>query len=258
MHVRRRLLLVIIIAVFAAGIFVGRVFPFKPVEPETLNVDHETLNAAFGTASSSLIPSHNPGTLRVLVSHVIDGDTVAFSSGERVRLIGIDAPERGACFFEQSKQALEALVLGKEVSAARDQSERDRYGRLLYYLFRGDVLVNLAMVEKGAARAYRYPPDTSYAAMLSEAEKAARTQNLGLWSSCTKDISVDQRSYQRLSASTDCQIKGNISSSGEKIYHLSGCGSYEKTRIDEEAGERWFCNENEAQTAGWRKAGNCP
>ena len=54
-----------------------------------------------------------------------------------------------------------------------------------------------------------------------------------------------------------CEIKGNISSSKEKIYHLPGCGSYEKTVIDKSAGERWFCSEQEAVDAGWRKAGNC-
>lgn len=55
-----------------------------------------------------------------------------------------------------------------------------------------------------------------------------------------------------------CIIKGNISSSNEKIYHLPGCSSYDKTVIDESAGERWFCSEQEATVAGWRKAGNCP
>ncbi len=57
--------------------------------------------------------------------------------------------------------------------------------------------------------------------------------------------------------SGSCEIKGNISSSDEKIYHLPGCGSYDKTVIDESAGERWFCSEQEARDAGWRKAQNC-
>lgn len=59
------------------------------------------------------------------------------------------------------------------------------------------------------------------------------------------------------SVSDSCEIKGNISSTNEKIYHLLGCGSYEKTVIDESAGERWFCSEQDAVAAGWRKAGNC-
>ncbi|MDD2890856.1 MAG: hypothetical protein PHE49_09515 [bacterium] len=56
----------------------------------------------------------------------------------------------------------------------------------------------------------------------------------------------------------NCDIKGNISSSGEKIYHLPGCASYSRTVINESAGERWFCSESEAKNAGWRKAENCP
>ena len=53
-------------------------------------------------------------------------------------------------------------------------------------------------------------------------------------------------------ASGKCRIKGNISGSG-KIYHLPGTAAYEKTKIDEAKGERWFCTEDEARAAGWRK-----
>ena len=59
-------------------------------------------------------------------------------------------------------------------------------------------------------------------------------------------------------APTDCVIKGNINWEGEKIYHLPGCASYDRTKIDESRGERWFCSEEEAVAAGWRKAKNCP
>lgn len=59
-------------------------------------------------------------------------------------------------------------------------------------------------------------------------------------------------------SSTACTIKGNVSSSGEKIYHIEGCGSYNVTKINEARGERWFCTEEEAITIGWRKAKNCP
>lgn len=52
-------------------------------------------------------------------------------------------------------------------------------------------------------------------------------------------------------------IKGNISSSGEKIYHTNDCLSYSKTVIDKKNGERWFKSEDEAVQAGWRKANNC-
>ena len=60
------------------------------------------------------------------------------------------------------------------------------------------------------------------------------------------------------SSSTDCHIKGNISyRTGEKIYHVPGCDNYEDTVITRSKGERWFCSEGEARSAGWRKARNC-
>ena len=73
------------------------------------------------------------------------------------------------------------------------------------------------------------------------------------------DVSESESSSEpeEETVSDSCKIKGNISSSDEKIYHLPGCGSYEKTVIDESAGEQWFCSEQEAVAAGWRKAGNC-
>lgn len=63
--------------------------------------------------------------------------------------------------------------------------------------------------------------------------------------------------YYVSSNSQKCNIKGNISDSGDKIYHLPDCASYDKTSIDESKGEKMFCSEREATDAGWRKAKNC-
>jgi hypothetical protein len=56
------------------------------------------------------------------------------------------------------------------------------------------------------------------------------------------------------SSSEGCRIKGNISLSGERIYHVPGGEWYDETRIDRSKGERWFCSEDEARAAGWRRA----
>jgi tetratricopeptide (TPR) repeat protein len=58
--------------------------------------------------------------------------------------------------------------------------------------------------------------------------------------------------------STTARIKGNVNAAHQKIYHLARCPDYDKTVIDERAGERWFTTEAEARTAGWKKAPNCP
>jgi micrococcal nuclease len=69
-------------------------------------------------------------------------------------------------------------------------------------------------------------------------------------------VSVQPTAANTTVSNGDCKIKGNISTSG-KIYHLPGCGSYEKTGINLSQGEKWFCTEEEAVSAGWRKAKNC-
>jgi|SRR3989338_4535779 len=60
-------------------------------------------------------------------------------------------------------------------------------------------------------------------------------------------------------ARENCIIKGNVGfNTKEKIYHLPNCPYYLSTKIDKRYGERWFCTEEEALSAGWRKAYNCP
>ena len=101
-----------------------------------------------------------------------------------------------------------------------------------------------------------------YQDQFRQAEQEARAGNKGFWKGCTvkptnKIVVPTTAQSSSQQTSGNCLIKGNISSSGEKIYHLPGCGSYAKTGIDTGAGERWFCSETEAVQAGWRKAKNC-
>ncbi len=64
----------------------------------------------------------------------------------------------------------------------------------------------------------------------------------------------DSRHKRLLKRSEKCTIKGNINAKGERIYHMPGQQAYGVTRINPDAGERWFCSEAEAKAAGWRKA----
>lgn len=121
------------------------------------------------------------------VLRVVDGDTIELSGGEKVRYIGIDTPETGnggECFFEEAKKKNEELVLGKTVRLEKDVSERDRYGRLLRYVYVGDLFINKIMVEAGYAKVSTYPPDVKYQETFIEAERYARESNLGLWEKC--------------------------------------------------------------------------
>lgn len=132
----------------------------------------------------------------------------------------------------------------------KDISETDKYGRLLRYIYVDNLWINEYLVSQGFAFASSYPPDIRYQERLLAAQKEAQENKRGLWGSCPQK--------QENSTVGECQIKGNISSSGEKIYHLPSCPYYDKTVISEEKGERWFCSGEEAQAAGWRVAQNCP
>lgn len=121
------------------------------------------------------------------VVEVIDGDTIVLENGEKVRYIGIDTSElnteRGdpECFALEAKKANERLVLGKKVKLEKDVSERDKYGRLLRYVYVDDIFVNEYLVKQGYARAVSFPPDIKYQEKLLQAERQAREKNKGLW-----------------------------------------------------------------------------
>ena len=126
--------------------------------------------------------SSPPATARVI--QVIDGDTIIIDGDYRVRYIGIDAPEiypETEAFGIEAWQANRRLVEGKEVRLETDVSETDKYGRLLRYVYVGDVLVNAELVKQGLARAKAYPPDTKYQDHLEEMEAEARGAGRGMW-----------------------------------------------------------------------------
>jgi endonuclease YncB( thermonuclease family) len=121
-----------------------------------------------------------------LVSEVIDGDTFKLNTGEIIRLIGIDTPERNRPYFGQAKNYLKNIIEGKKVLLEKDISEYDKYNRLLRYIWLplGDedyLFVNLEIVFSGLAYAWTYPPDVRYAHELQEAQEEARQENRGLW-----------------------------------------------------------------------------
>ncbi len=115
-----------------------------------------------------------------IVDYVIDGDTIV-AGEKRVRLLGINTPEEGEYFYNESTVALMAMIEDKAVIMEKDETDKDRYGRLLRYIFLEDFFINLELVYRGFANVYTYPPDTAYNEVLLQAEEHAREKKIGLW-----------------------------------------------------------------------------
>ena len=127
------------------------------------------------------------GGYTVLVIRVIDGDTIEIQGGERVRYIGIDAPETVhpskpvEHFGKEATEKNRELVEGKRVRLEKDVEDRDEYGRLLRYVWRDNMMVNAELVRLGYAYSYSLPPNIKYQELFLQLEKKAREQGLGLW-----------------------------------------------------------------------------
>ena len=115
------------------------------------------------------------------VAAVVDGDTFRLNDDERVRLLGIDTPERGDTLYREATEALASLVLERDVALEFGRRRRDSYKRLLAHVWIGDTLVNEWMLRRGLARLYMWPPDTLYFGRLLAAQSEARRAGRGVW-----------------------------------------------------------------------------
>jgi micrococcal nuclease len=124
------------------------------------------------------------------VARVIDGDTIQIQGGEKVRYIGMDTPEtvdpeKPVQFYgQEASEENRKLVEGKTVHLEKDASERDKYGRLLRYVYVGNDFINLELVRDGYARVETIAPDTKYKDMFMRAQQEAEQSKIGLWSAC--------------------------------------------------------------------------
>ncbi len=210
------------------------------------------------------------------VVRVIDGDTIKIESktqGETitVRLLGIDAPERGECYYKESKDFLKQLVEGKAIYLEKDKTAKDRYGRLLRYVLlksqnpeKDTIIVNNSLAYEGMIFNYKSPKDTKYRDLIARSTSSARKAGRGIWSACpelvaskTKDA-ARHRENDSKPEDPSCTIKGNISEKGYgKLYFYPGCPNYSRIKIDQSKGEAYFCTESEAQKAGFQKSTSC-
>lgn len=234
-----------------------------------------TLLTASGITGYKLVKTKNYGAIQDnlhKVVRVIDGDTFEIEGTKKnetvtVRILNISAPDKGECYYNESKKALKNLINNQEIELRKDVSGEDNYQRLLRHVILpsqtekdDNTLVSQYMVEKGYAQALPVYPDVLYKTYLARFKTLAKKENLGVWGNCKK-LPKDFQSEETSDAqptNKNCLIKGNVSETGAgKVYFLPECPSYSQVKIDLEQGEAYFCSEEEAQSAGFTKSKSC-
>jgi len=218
-------------------------------------------------------------TLVGQVMTVVDGDTIQVRLGDRtenVRYIGVNAPELHHSTKNEEpggREASEAnrrLVDGQTVRLELDMQERDRYGRLLAYVYLGDMMVNAEMVAQGYAQVMTIPPNVRHQDLFLKLQREARLLQIGLWRG-TGPPPPERRASAPLASSLaqtvesrpgvfpqdswTCPlshpIKGNFTPhSGERcIYHTPGGEFYSRTKP-----ERCYVTGEDAVKDGCRRS----
>lgn len=186
---------------------------------------------------------------RNIVVSVPDGDSLQLKDGRRIRLLGIDAPEKGRCMADEARAKLVELAQGRHVRLKNIAT--DSYGRMLATVIVEDWkylglrpgleagILQHALLASGLAR-NRSSVSNPYNQVLKDAGEAAKAAKLGIWSdTCRGQTPVSE----------DCTIKGNTRA-GEKYYYLPTCKQYDQVLVDRAFGDTWFCSEDEAKKRG--------
>lgn len=240
-------------------------------------IDASTLFAATRTN----IPAAPSSEIIAGRATVIDGDTIEIH-GKRIRFDGIDAPESAQFCTDQngksvrcgsrSAGALASYLVESQPTHCRIVGT-DQYDRLIGTCKRQDGRdISEWLVRNGHALDWPRHSGGRYQAY----QQAAKDDRIGLWAgsfdepwiwrkqqaepelTVSKDVPRSDPASQPLglirSVGGDCRIKGNISADGERIYHVPGQKYYDRTTINRMSGERWFCSERDARSAGWRRS----
>ncbi|MFC6038117.1 thermonuclease family protein [Paenisporosarcina macmurdoensis] len=221
----------------------------------------EDLNQPTSTGGSE-------GLTEVELVHVIDGDTIKVKYNgktETIRYLLVDTPEvrhqtlGNQPFGDEASIRNQQLLEDASVSLEFDVGERyDDYGRLLAYVYADGQSVQQVLLQEGLARvAYVFPPNTRHLDSFEEDEANARQADLNIWQ---YEKYVTNRGFDKTQVNEvttpeskendKCFIKGNINRENKKIYHIPSGKYYEQTNP-----EKWFCTEQQAVDAGFKKSG---
>ena len=116
-----------------------------------------------------------------IVSKVIDGDTIQLENGLKVRLLGINTPEKNMIYYEEAKEFLKKKIENRTIEIETNPENKiDKYDRVLAYVFLDGKFINKEILENGLGNLYYYEKDKHYSE-LKNAKNYAQTNNLGIW-----------------------------------------------------------------------------
>ena len=155
------------------------------------------------------------------VTYIVDGDTIEIETQERIRLICIDAPERGEEGYLEARKYLESLILNKKIALEKDISETDQYNRLLRYIYlENGSFINELVVKQGYAKAYPYNPDVTLCSIIQEAENYAKNNKLGIWND---KVGGNEEQTNNPNKDYFCDCSGNL-------YNCSNFSTHEEAQ----------------------------
>jgi micrococcal nuclease len=176
----------IFIGIITLALIVGGAIYFSKVKIKKNLIGSLVNKEEFSSKACTNLPLLEDG-VKKLVTKVIDGDTFLMEGGYSVRILGVDADERGYPCYEVAKNRLEELILNKEVKLEKGKEDFDQYCRYLRYVFLDEKNISLELVKEGLAVARFSPEDVKYREEISLAEKEARENKLGCkWGSIAK------------------------------------------------------------------------
>ncbi|MDI6726556.1 MAG: thermonuclease family protein [Smithellaceae bacterium] len=132
----------------------------------------------------------------VRVSKVIDGDTIQLDDGRKVRLLGINAPEKREPYNQKAKRFVESRVIARDVRLEYDQEREDAYGRLLAYAHTGRYMLNEQLVQEGLAHVMTIGANRKHERRLLAAQGEAKKKRRALWSVWTRAKTLKITSVQ--------------------------------------------------------------
>jgi micrococcal nuclease len=167
----------IFLAISAGALIFWGANYFSRQEKETSS-GARTSTGSQTSANCQNVPDLPDNSLK-LATKIIDGDTFLIEGGYSVRILGIDADERGYPCYDAAKNRLEELILNKEVKLEKGKEDFDQYCRYLRYVFLDERNISLELVKEGLAVARFSPEDVKYREEITTAEKQAKENKIG-------------------------------------------------------------------------------